>query len=1427
MYRQPQGIQHSCGVAGFCRADYDALGRQVAVTDANGHTNGQEWDAAGQLVREIHADGGIVQHAYDAFGDEVRRIDALGAPTWYTHDKLGRLIKTTHALVDVYSWQGSNGMSPAYAGQANLTETQRWDQAGRLLSSTNGAGETTRYAYDLRGNLIRTTKPEGQSTQAGYDALNRKVLQADGNGAVSAWGYDGWGRLSGYVDIGRASHSYAYDHAGQLVAQSSSRGQNRVYSYDAAGQLVQINDIALGQTTRYQYDLGGRHLRETTIQGGVTYQDNRIAYDALGRMRWVGDGRITINVDYDAVGNRTHVRTRVNDPAAGADQISDSYNQYDAMNRQTVVDAIDASGNLGTQGHEITYDKNGNRTSDRWWGNQVVTVGGQSQITGYDSNNQAIYSSVPTQYLTTTGYTREEYRYDALGRLASVVRDGVQTDRRLYDGASRVVQSGPAGALPQAYVNALNGVNWSLQTLAGTGSETRINRYNANGQIIHQDVLKSDNLPKYSVEYSPLQTSPVPGMGTAGGYDNAGNLQGYTVFDWTSLNITNYSNTYSRAEGYRQLTSFASSTLTQPGLTSWSYGNAGELSGITDAMAPMNNRTFVSDMQGNILYSNQGGQEQYQLVVNGQVLGRYGKVRDANNPTLPGGVPLFNVQADFNFGYQPIDGNYPSSSPGTYAVGAGDTLQSIARGAYGDQSLWYLIADANDLSGNGDLKSGQVLTIPSRVGSSNSASSFKPYDPTKVIGDTTPTPMAMPQGNGGGGCGGLGQIIVAVVVVVVAFVTQQYYLATYCTSIGTTAAGATIYSTGSTIAAGAIGGASGSIAGQAVGVAIGAQERFSWKGVALGAISGGVSAGVGGLVPQTTNSFVNGVVAGAVRNTVTQGIAVATGLQKSFDWKGVAASALSGGIAQGLNDVMGYNPRIDQFNLGKSLISGISSSVVANAARGGRLSGTSIAADAFGNVIGDALAGAMGQSSAKDDLDAFLKLNDNFSGVDASGGALLVNGRTFSQDMAMRKAQNDPYGLSGVGYDGDDGLGIGDIADGAAVRAGRRSIDPRRVLALVDARLSTRVRGETPDDIRSGFNDSIRDLADPRFASGLRGSYVLTPGQAASVDAVQQQYGSIRWDDESRYRRDLSAFADGYRGLDDDIVRLHALTNLAQSQNPGYAINDDVSIGRMPTLLGRDTSLLGLPSRLYGGLQAIVNGPAGYGDDGGALYLNPRTHTYQGQEEIAFEAAAVGMTPTPGPRGAGVARSGFAVGGTSSEKLATTLARIEAESLRLPGAGDELLTVISPSTGEVLGQVLQSGSRGRPSESFLRAMDDAVFTHNHPSGASLGTEDVATALAYGARQVRAVGDKNTYVLDINLPSSTQSPARMNFASEVTVAQASIQQGVIDGTPGFFSLPKTERISAFSSALSEYWTNLSSRYPEAFKFTVTPTKPSKP
>ena len=100
---------------------------------------------------------------------------------------------------------------------------------------------------------------------------------------------------------------------------------------------------------------------------------------------------------------------------------------------------------------------------------------------------------------------------------------------------------------------------------------------------------------------------------------------------------------------------------------------------------------------------------------------------------------------------------------------------------------------------------------------------------------------------------------------------------------------------------------------------------------------------------------------------------------------------------------------------------------------------------------------------------------------------------------------------------------------------------------------------------------------------------------------------------------------------------------------------------------------------------------------------------------------------------------------------------------------------------------------------------------------------MGTALGYGARQVRAVGGEKTYVLDINLPSSAESAARRNFATDVTMDAVKTQQRVVRETPGFFDLPKTDRVNTFSNALHDYWTNLSAKYPDYFKYTVTPTK----
>src|SRR5205085_7523824 len=107
--------------------------------------------------------------------------------------------------------------------------------------------------------------------------------------------------------------------------------------------------------------------------------DNVVAYDARGLLRDVSDGRARVGMEYDQVGNRPRVATDVDYQGVSGEvgEGKDRYFRYDKMNRQVVVDAVDAVGNLGTQGHQIVYDKAGNRTSDMSWGNKVVTVGGE------------------------------------------------------------------------------------------------------------------------------------------------------------------------------------------------------------------------------------------------------------------------------------------------------------------------------------------------------------------------------------------------------------------------------------------------------------------------------------------------------------------------------------------------------------------------------------------------------------------------------------------------------------------------------------------------------------------------------------------------------------------------------------------------------------------------------------------------------------------------------------------------------------------------------------------------------------------------------------------------------------------------------------------------------------------------------------------
>jgi len=971
---------------------YDQLGRTVATRDARGYVNGKQYDSNGNLLKELQADGGVVEYTYNLFGNRTRLKQANGTLTSYTYDHLGHITSTNRGTVDVYAItylapddrvsQPTNPIDLATPLERRaLIDTYRYDELGRRISSTNAAGETITIGYDLRGNVI-STKEFNRETRSEYDAFNHKVKETDANNKSMTWQVDAFGKLISHVDLGGATVSYEYNKLNQLKHQTNSRGQNLNYTYDEAGLLTRIDDTALGQVTEYRYDLAGNRVREKTTQQGVVVQDNHLGYDTQGRLVSVDDSRYSIRYAYDANGNRINVHTRyIND----SDDVKDiqNWNAYDEMNRQIIIDGVrDANGNIGIndkQGHSIAYDKSGNRTSDTYYGRKIVKKG----------------DGILTEFDLTRDYVKvkETYTYDAANRLTDVYRDdfdlkgdgkGINIDARRYDAAGRVVYGGMMAAYNlQPYekdADKMKGYGHVNQLLSdklrdiGLTPESRTSIYE-NGLLTRQN----------SRDFNFAHTTDLV-------YEyKADKLDNYNLISHSYGFTNHYQYTYDYREGYNvKRIDVTRMDKGAAGATINDFDANGNLIKVDDATKNENDRTLINDVAGHVLLKTQGnalrnlltidglrafkndGNQTHALIANGEMLG------SSSNSAAPD---------TFSVNYVAVNAPSLTAPPSSYVVHAGDTLQGIARAVWGDGSLWYLIAEANGLPGNATvgngLTEGQAITIPSRVNTvHNDFSTSKPYDPSSVIGDTTPN-LPVPANDG---CGGMGQIIV----LVVAIVATVFTAGAAAVAFGGTMASGSLFATGLSALGGSmglagfagavVGGAVGSIASQGVAIAMGMQDNFSWSAVGQGALSAGIGAGVGaalngaGLLaratqttPLTTMQLMQNA---AVTSIATQGIKVATGLQDHFSWAGVAAAAVGAGVGQATSNVIGGT-----FGSGfagdvmRGTLSGLAGGMAARMVADGKVDFVRVATDAFGNALGNSIAemnwGGNGQQTDK------------------------------------------------------------------------------------------------------------------------------------------------------------------------------------------------------------------------------------------------------------------------------------------------------------------------------------------------------------------------------------------------------------------------------------------------------------------------------
>ena len=238
------------------------------------------------------------------------------------------------------------------------------------------------------------------------------------------------------------------------------------------------------------------------------------------------------------------------------------------------------------------------------------------------------------------------------------------------------------------------------------------------------------------------------------------------------------------------------------------------------------------------------------------------------------------------------------------------------------------------------------------------------------MGDLPPTsikPFKKPH------CAVVGTLILVAIAVAVAAVTAGAAVAAFTPAMSLME-GIAAVATGTAglggVAAGALDGAVGSIVSQGVGVATHLQDKFSWKSVAMAGISGGVAAGVAAGAASAGLSFGNAIVDGAVRgavsNAATQGIEIAAKMQHGFSWTGVAVGAVAGGVTAAVGDVLGI--KYDSHSLSsyaQQAVAGLAGGI-AGAATRSALTGTSFVRnleatlpDAIGNTIGTMMANAV------------------------------------------------------------------------------------------------------------------------------------------------------------------------------------------------------------------------------------------------------------------------------------------------------------------------------------------------------------------------------------------------------------------------------------------------------------------------------------
>ncbi|MGO8989042.1 MAG: RHS repeat-associated core domain-containing protein [bacterium] len=466
--------------------EYDALNREIKVTDAKRQTVETTYDKAGhvktvkdkrgivtenfyddlyRLIRVEKAGIRLKTNEYDDVGNLTGVIDANGNRTGHTYNKRNLLETTTYP--------------------DTFTEKRTYDGVGNLLALTNEENKITTYTYD-KENRQTSVEFEGEKTVKAYDAIGNLISIIRPKGNVRAMTYNGLKQLITVIDAPGDQTSlnlttrYGYDANGNQTHQYDAKGNHVEFTYDSLNRKTQhIQHKASGDlTSKFTYDEEG-NLKSTTDPKN---QQIAYTYDELNRQSNAYHPNVAspfnqitrIYTEYDSNNSVTMIIETKTGPD-GSTITDTTVNHYDNFDR------LDGSNQRGLT-IDYAYDNNGNRT-------QVSTPAG-STIYAYNSRNW-LFTARDNESRTTS------YTYYPDGKKDTITYPNNTSAKYTYKPTNRIEtithKSGASTISSFAYDYDKNGNRISQTEVQSGVTETTACNYDATDRLKDYTITSGSN----------------------------------------------------------------------------------------------------------------------------------------------------------------------------------------------------------------------------------------------------------------------------------------------------------------------------------------------------------------------------------------------------------------------------------------------------------------------------------------------------------------------------------------------------------------------------------------------------------------------------------------------------------------------------------------------------------------------------------------------------------------------------------------------------------------------------------------------------------------------------------------------------------------------------------------------------------------------